>query len=72
MILQHKKEEMERDNQSVLYREVLDIIKDNFDDMHNQMKGRSNDDQLIIGGTLTTLELEIKKEIKMLVNKNIK
>lgn len=46
--------------------EVLQVIKDNFDFIHNQVKGRRPEEQNIIGDCLTVLELEIKKEIKKL------
>lgn len=57
-------EETIRDNQVILLKDVLNVIKSNFDFIHTQIKGRRLDEQTIIGDTLTTLELEIKKEIK--------
>jgi len=63
---QHEKDELIRSEEKVKLEQVLKIIKGNFNDMHNQMKGRTSADQMIIGGTLTSLELEIKKEIKLL------
>lgn len=60
------KEEKDRDNLLVLKREVLRIIKDEFDSKMNQLKVRSLEHQSIIGDTLTDVELEIKKQIKSL------
>ena len=64
------REEKTRDNQLVKLKDVLDIIKGNFDFIHVQMNGRSREDQMILGGTITTLELEIKKELKQLNKTN--
>lgn len=57
-------EEKIRDNKTVLLKDVLDVIKTNFEFIHLQIKARSLEEQTIIGDTLTTLELEIKKELK--------
>jgi hypothetical protein len=65
-MLQHEQDDLSRSKEMVLLQKVLTVIKDNFSDAHNQMKGRSQSDQTIIGGTLTSLEIEIKKEIKEL------
>ena len=57
-----------RTNQSVNRKLVLDIIKDNFNDVHTQLKIRSQEEQLIIGNLITVLEMNIKNEVKQLNN----
>jgi len=61
-----ERQELESAKEMVLLKDVLTIIKDNFNDIHNQMKGRKGHEQEIIGGTITSLELEIKKDLKVL------
>jgi hypothetical protein len=57
-----------RTNQTVNRKLVLDIIKDNFNDVHTQLKIRSKEEQLIIGNLITVLEMNIKNEVKQLNN----
>ena len=55
-----------RTNQTINRKLVLDIIKDNFNDVHTQLKIRSQEEQLIIGNLITVLEMNIKNEVKQL------
>jgi len=55
-------------NQTINRKLVLDIIKDNFNDVHTQLKIRSQEEQLIIGNLITVLEMNIKNEVKQLNN----
>jgi hypothetical protein len=55
-------------NQTINRKLVLDIIKDNFNDIHTQLKIRTQEEQLIIGNLITVLEMNIKNEIKQLNN----
>lgn len=57
-----------RTNQTINRKLVLDIIKDNFNDVHTQLKIRSQEEQLIIGNLITVLEMNIKNEVKQLNN----
>lgn len=57
-----------RTNQTINRKLVLDIIKANFNDIHTQLKIRSQEEQLIIGNLITVLEMNIKNEIKQLNN----
>lgn len=42
----------------------LEVVKEYFSKEHKKLEIRSQKEQLIIGDLLTTLELELKKEIK--------
>lgn len=57
-----------RTNQTINRKLVLDIIKNNFNDIHTQLKIRSQEEQLIIGNLITVLEMNIKNEVKQLNN----
>lgn len=57
-----------RTNQTISRKLVLDIIKNNFNDVHTQLKIRTQEEQLIIGNLITVLEMNIKNEIKQLNN----
>lgn len=65
MNITHDHEE-QRFKKSVSKVEVLDIIKSNFDNALLSLKLRNEREQTIVGNLLTTLELELKKEIKAL------
>lgn len=65
---QTETDESKRDEIKVLLKDVISIVKENFDQKMKQLEGRSSQDQTIIGNTLTTLEIELKKDIKNLAN----
>ena len=46
--------------------DVLSIIKQHFQEVHDSLKIRSTYDQTILGGCITCLESEIKKDLKAL------
>lgn len=47
-------------------RDVIEVVKKNFNEMHDQLPNRNPMEQHIIGGFITSLELEIKKGLKEL------
>lgn len=58
--------ESKRNGKMVNKTEVLEVIKKHFDDALIGVKLRSESEQTIIGNFLTSLELELKKDIKSL------
>ena len=65
-------EEQKRDTANVTLREVLNIVKGTFEFYHKQLVGRTETDQRIIGDFLTSIELELKKDLKGLDKNNLK
>ena len=45
-------------------RDAIEVVKNHFSQMHEQLPNRSAVQQEIIGGFITSLELEIKKDLK--------
>ena len=45
-------------------RDVIAVVKKHFSDMHDNLPKRSPLEQGIIGGFITSLELELKKDLK--------
>lgn len=59
-------DERERSTKTVSKQKVLKVIKDSFEFAHEQLKGRTPEEQSIIGNFITTIELELKKDLKAL------
>ena len=58
--------ETKRNSKMLNKTEVLEVIKRHFEDALNGIKLRPESDQVLIGNFLTSLELELKKDIKSL------
>jgi len=60
-------DEQARGRKMVPLLDVLNIVKSNFNHHHNQLeKQRTIEEQTIIGGVITVIELELKKDLKEL------
>lgn len=66
-ISQEQLDSAARERKVVKKQEVLKAVNDNFSQAINSLKNRSAYDQTVIGNLLTTIELELKKDIKKLV-----
>lgn len=61
-----------RRNRTVINKhDVLEVIENHFLDAINSLKIRSSYDQTIMGNYTTTLEIELKKKIKQLEEKQL-
>lgn len=59
-------DERERLTKMVPKQKVMETVKKSFEFAHEQLAGRTLSEQSIIGNMLTTLELELKKDLKAL------
>lgn len=66
-ISQEQLDSAARERKVLKKHEVLNVVNDNFSQAINSLKKRSAYDQTVIGNLLTTIELELKKDIKKLV-----
>lgn len=68
-ITQEQLDEQRRTEYLLNRTEVLDIIKEHFNDIHKSLKIRSTYDQTILGNLITCLEMDLKNDIKKLKTK---
>ena len=59
-------DERERSSKMVPKQKVMETVKKSFEFAHTQLAGRTPEEQTVIGNMLTTLELEMKKDLKAL------
>ena len=63
---QTKIDTIKRNGVLVPLREAIAVVQKHFNEMHDQLPNRNSLEQHIIGGFITSLELEIKKDLKEL------
>jgi hypothetical protein len=65
-ITQTQLDEIRRKNVLINKESVLEIVKKHFEDAHNSLSKRPNYDQIVLGAFITTLETELKKDLKQI------
>jgi hypothetical protein len=65
-VSQEELDNAHRESKLLKKTEVLKTVNSHFEDAIKKLKNRSAYDQTIIGNLLTTIELELKKDIKQL------
>jgi len=63
-ITQEQLDEAQRKEYLINREEVLNVIKNHFNDIHASLKIRSTYDQTIIGNIITCLEMDLKNDVK--------